>query len=244
VWRYDGQNVQLRATLCGHEGGKVTCVDVSTTFGTIVTGGADGNVLVWDLRTLTFLRKLRHTNVTAASEDLGSSAISVSVNHKNGNILTLVGSTLSLFDINGNQVATLEQDFEFESHNRPSCAIATDCPEWMENGIVAVTGHVNGDVRLWGLDYESKVLVPRHQLPDKVHSCPITALRVSGDRQDTLLVGDKSGKMSVCKTLQLEALNQQELALVLHELRTIKSSGGYRNVMPDKERAIMAEGAY
>ena len=244
VWRYDGQNVQLRATLCGHEGGKVTCVDVSTTFGTIVTGGADGNVLVWDLRTLTFLRKLRHTNVTAASEDLGSSAISVSVNHKNGNILTLVGSTLSLFDINGNQVATLEQDFEFELHNRPSCAIATDCPEWMENGIVAVTGHVNGDVRLWGLDYESKVLVPRHQLPDKVHSCPITALRVSGDRQDTLLVGDKSGKMSVCKTLQLEALNQQELALVLHELRTIKSSGGYRNVMPDKERAIMAEGAY
>ena len=242
VWRYDGQNVQLQATLCGHEGGKVTCVDVSTTFGTIVTGGADGNVLVWDLRTLTFLRKLRHANVTAASEDLGSSAISVSVNHKNGNILTLVGSTLSLFDINGSQVATLEKDFEFEYHNRPSCAIATDCPEWMENGIVAVTGHVNGDVRLWGLDYENKILLSRHQLPDKVHSCPITALRVSGDRQDTLLVGDKSGKMSVCKTLQLDALNQQELALVLHELRTIKSSGGYRNVAPDKERTTVAEG--
>ena len=71
--------------------------------------------------------------------------------------------------------------------------------------MVAVTGHVNGDVRLWGLEYEEKALIMCHQLPDKVHSCPITALRVSGDLQDTLLVGDKSGKMSMCKTLQPEA---------------------------------------
>lgn len=205
VWRYDGKNVHLQATLCGHEGGMVTCIDVSTTFGTIVSGDADGNILVWDIRTLTFVRKLRNTSALEAGEDLGSSAISVSINHKNGNILTLVGSMLSIFDINGIKLASFAPGYDFASKNRPSLAISTNCPEWMEDGVVAVTGHVNGDVRLWGLEYEEKALIMCHQLPDKVHSCPITALRVSGDLQDTLLVGDKSGKMSMCKTLQPEA---------------------------------------
>jgi hypothetical protein len=36
VWRYDGNNIELRATLCGHEGGHITCIDISTVFGTIV----------------------------------------------------------------------------------------------------------------------------------------------------------------------------------------------------------------
>jgi hypothetical protein len=57
----------------------------------------------------------------------------------------------------------------------------------------------------------------------------ITALRVvAGDRQDTLLIGDKSGKISVCKTLPLEQLNQQELAIVAEELRMgVKESAAH-----------------
>lgn len=71
---------------------------------------------------------------------------------------------------------------------------------------------MNGDVRLWSIDYESELLIIHHILPECVHSCPITALRVSGDKQDTLLVGDKSGKMSACSTLKLEQLNTSELS--------------------------------
>ena len=56
-------------------------------------------------------------------------------------------------------------------------------------------------------------------MPDKPHSCAITALRVEGERQETLLIGDKNGVMSVCKTIQLESLNQQEIAAVSEELR-------------------------
>jgi WD40 repeat protein len=222
VWRYNGKNVSLKASLCGHEGGKITCIDVSTTFGNVVTGGEDGNVLVWDLRRLTFLRQLKHKPEKRESkgyDGVDNGVISVSINHKNGNILTLIGLTLTLFDINGTLLATQDTS-AYKNYNRPSCAIATSCPEWMENGVVGVTGHVNGDVRLWSMNYDTCYLVMRHLVPDKVHTCPITSLRVYGEMQDTLLVGDRSGKMSVCKTLRLDGLNQQELNIILKEIQS------------------------
>ena len=223
VWRYDGQNMDLRATLCGHEGGHITCIDLSTVFGTIVTGCAMGNVLLWDLRTLTFMRRLRHPFKEKAKKLPGAASdnpsISVSINHKNGNIVTLVGSHLSVFDINGQFLSSVGPGEYFGPHSRPSCAVSTDCPEWMDQGIVAVTGHVNGEIRFWGLDYDARILKMRHLMMDRAHRCAITALKVEGERQDTLLAGDKNGVMSVCKTIQLETLNQQELATVTEELR-------------------------
>ena len=79
--------MQLQATLCGHDGGRITCLDVSTTFGSIVTGGTDGKILVWDLRTLTFLRQLNHSLSTRDGSTKCVAAKSVSINHKNGNIV-------------------------------------------------------------------------------------------------------------------------------------------------------------
>lgn len=222
VWKYSGQKVILKATLCGHEGGKITCIEVSTTFGVIVTGGADGNVLVWDLRKLSFVRHLyQDFDIDDADKLISSkdSVISVSINHKNGNILTLVGTTLSLYDINGNLLGTQPSD-TYGYHNRPTCAVATSCPEWMEDGIVAVSGHINGDVMLWSLSYNMYSLIMRHMIPDKVHTSAITALRVAGETQDTLLIGDSSGKMSVCKTLRLDCLNQHELSVILKEIQS------------------------
>lgn len=232
VWRYDGQNIELRATLCGHEGGHITCIDVSTAFGTIVTGCAHGNVVVWDLRTLTFMRRLRHPfieDVDKAPQDVSFKPVaSVSINHRNGNIITLVGAHLSLFDINSHLLASIGPGSEYGLHNRPTCAVSTDCPEWMEQGVAAVTGHMTGDILLWAIDMDSHCWTLRHVMPDKPHSVAITALRVVGDRQDTLLVGDKSGRISVCKSLQLENLNQQELAVVADELRNgVKESRQY-----------------
>ena len=214
LWKYYGQNMHLQATLCGHSG-KITCLDISTTFGSIISGGADGKILVWDLRTLTFLRELNHTSNTPTTAHAGSSKSfsvkSVSINHKNGNMVTLLRSTLCVFDINGNLVAKQHPDEVFSGNQIPSVVISTDCPEWMELGVVAVTGHMNGDVRLWGIDYENKILLLRHILPERVHSCPITTLRATGERQDILLIGDASGKMSVCNTVKLDQLSPEEL---------------------------------
>jgi WD40 repeat protein len=220
VWRYENNFMSLQATLCGHEGGQLTCIDISTVFGSIVTGCGRGSVVLWDLRTLTFVRRLRHPFLDDSHRRTASvgfcSAISVSINNRNGSVVTLVGSNLSIFDINGTLIAT----YDHGATSGPTCAVSTDCPEWMEQGIVAVTGHENGEVRFWGIDYENQELIMRHTLAENPHNCAITALRVTGvDRQDTLLVGDKSGSVSVCKTLQLENLSQQELMTVVAELR-------------------------
>ena len=218
VWKYDSPAVRLRATLCGHEGSKITCIDISNAFGIIATGCAQGRVVLWDLRTLTFVRRLRHEfkdeNETPAG--LERATTSVSINQKNGNIVTLVGPHLSVFDVNGKLIST-----ENSLGARPTCSVSTDCPEWQERGIVAVTGHVNGEVRFWSLDYDKRELSVRHLMVDREHTCEITALRVTGtDRQDTLLVGDKSGKMSLCKTVQLESMSNKEITEVVAELRS------------------------
>jgi len=218
VWKYESGHMELKATLFGHDGAKITCIDVSTVFGTIVTGDTVGNVLVWDLRTLQYLRQLRHTICKKPDDKycLADHVVSVSLNHKTGDILTLVGSSLTLFDINGNLVAKQSEDLlkSFDDNSVPSCAISTDCAEWMEHGIVAITGHKNGDIRLWDVERDKQLLNMKHLLSEKVHSCLITCLRIDGRQHDKLLAGDKSGKMSVSETSQLEMLTQKELAAV------------------------------
>ena len=223
VWKYDGQNLDFCETFCGHEGGQITCIDISTVFGMIVTGCSKGGVVVWDLRNLTFLRRLRHPFKEESDKLPGAlsfnPAKSVSINQQTGNIVTLVGDHVSIFDINARMLASIGPGQEFGAQNTPTCAISTDCPEWMDHGIVAVSGHLNGDVLLWGIDYDTGKMRLRHVVPQRPHSCAISALRVEGERQDVLLIGDVSGNMTVCKTVQLDQLNQQELGVVTEELR-------------------------
>lgn len=231
LWKYESPTMKLCATLCGHAGWKITCLDICTAFGVIATGCAQGRVILWDLRTLTFVRSLRHNfreeSQSSSSTATGGSvmgsiiqpATSVSVNHSNGNIVTLVGPHVSVFDINGNLLGT-----ENSLGARPSCAIATDCPDWQEEGIVVVTGHVNGEVRFWSLDQTTGKMSVRYLLVDREHTTEITALRATGgaERQDTLLVGDKAGKMSICRTVQMENMTSKEVSEIVNELRTRK----------------------
>jgi WD40 repeat protein len=221
VWRYDENRLTLQGTLCGHDGWPIKCIDISTEFGVIVTGCGRGIVILWDLRTLTFVRSLRrHDNETEQA------VISVSINQKNGNILVLGGTQMTMFDINGNRIARVIQD----EPNRPRCAVATDCPEWMDQGIVAVSGHLSGEVRLWGLEYEKKEFILRHVMAENPHTSPITVLRVTGtERQDTLLVGDSSGKMTACKTVQLDSFSPDELDQVIEE---VSSAAKVRDAAP------------
>jgi hypothetical protein len=108
----------------------------------------------------------------------------------------------------------------------------------MDTGIVAVSGHLSGDVLFWSIDFDKKQLIVRSSLLDNPHSSAITALRVIAghdigdsrasyflrptgvDRQDTLLVGDASGRVSLCKVTDLASCSPSELAEVALELET------------------------
>ena len=211
VWYYDSVQLRLRATLCGHDGAHVSCLDVSTECGVIVSGCEQGGVLMWDLRTLTFVRMLRHRD--------GKPVLSVSINHKNGNVATLVGQDINVFDINGRLLACRE----FSLANYPTCAISTDCPEWMEEGVAVLSGHSNGEVRLWSIDFDRSDLVLRHAVEASPHVHPISALRVTGvERQDTLLIGDRSGVISVFKSSPLDSFSTPELDTVVREISAKK----------------------
>jgi Beige/BEACH domain/WD domain, G-beta repeat len=79
VWFYDGTQLHLQATFCGHDGSRITCIDVSVECGVIVTGCSHGRVLLWDLRTLTFVRALQAKGDKAT--------LSASINHKTETLL-------------------------------------------------------------------------------------------------------------------------------------------------------------
>mmetsp|Transcript_22070 Transcript_22070/g.50419 ORF Transcript_22070/g.50419 Transcript_22070/m.50419 type:complete len:528 (-) Transcript_22070:25-1608(-) len=247
VWsvKNHAKNLQLKATLCGHENGPVTCIDISLTFGIIVTGGKDGKVIEWDLRRLLFLRQLvykdkeeiklsssRASSTRASSSStVSSKVLSISINDRNGNILSLQESGLCLFDINGNTVAFCNPSSS-SGGSIATCAVASNCPEWLD-GAVAVTGHVNGDLKLWTIDHLAKSLVLRCVINEKIHSCSITALCLHGRgnmMEDTVLAGDASGKMSMWKTMKLEQFNYQELAIIQTELDAQKGTRKITNM--------------
>lgn len=206
VWQLASDKLQYQAVLSGHDGYPITCIDLCTEFSVIVSGSEEGRVLVWDLRSLSFIRHL------PTAED--NPVRSVSINSKNGNIMSLLGSQLMLTTINGK---VLGERKSFSSP--PTYAVATDCPEWMENGVVAVTGHECGKVCLWSLDIDACDFVLRHSLEDSPHKHPITCVRLAGDtRQDHVLVGDSSGKMTCWKVLQLEMVDTSELEAITEQI--------------------------
>ena len=150
-------------------------------------------------------------------------------------------------------------------------ALSTTCPSWMTLGVACITGHTNGDVHLWGVNWDEGTFVSLYFIQEKVHSCEITRLRIlcnsyfsggtggegtrrargggagaggaggsgggsgavlgiggGGSMEDTLLVGDKSGKVSIHKPLRLDSLSNRDLKDVLEEVegRENKVGGG------------------
>jgi hypothetical protein len=95
----------------------------------------------------------------------------------------------------------------------------------MEEGIAVVTGHQSGEVRLFSIDYDQQELVHRYTVESNPHTSSITALRVTGaERQDTLLVGDASGSISVFKCAQLDSYSTPELDGISREITSTRNA--------------------
>ncbi len=133
-----GKSMALQATLCGHSN-EVLCVDVAPQLGILLSGGADQLAVAWDLRDFTSQRLLvGHT----------APVTSVSINKRTGDMVTLGGVDIRLWNITGDPLAHVSAIAVVKEV--PTCVTATGCPEW-QDGVVAITGHDNGKICLWGL---------------------------------------------------------------------------------------------
>jgi WD40 repeat protein len=139
----------MMGTLCAHTD-TITCVAVCRSIGIIVTGSKDCSALLWDLHRLVLIKQLPTRGSVAPS--------SVSISDISGNILVSAGNDLDLFSVNGDLLATINMTSPAISLLPPSCATLTSCPEYVD-GVVAVTGHPDGAIVLWGVLYPSDVNV-------------------------------------------------------------------------------------
>jgi len=150
------RKLKLLCSFCGHFGA-VRCLEISSEFSLLVSGGADGNVIVWNYRTKRMVKMLsRHSGPILS---LSLSAIS-------GQIVTLTADQLRLYTVNGELLSYVtlseEMDEDIGSRTRggsvtvaavssaPKVVVASPAAEW-QDGVVAVTGHAGGHVYLWRL---------------------------------------------------------------------------------------------
>jgi hypothetical protein len=152
--------------LCGHDG-PILSVTVCQEHGILVSGSDDGSAIIWDLQKLEFVREL---------SGHGSPVITVSCNKCTGDILTVTKGIDHIFDrnksdagnIKTNEKGKFNQELRIWSINgfllvrmeiAPSCTPVTSAllpgKEWWQDGIAVVTGHKNGLVQLWQLEFPS-----------------------------------------------------------------------------------------
>ncbi|KAH9156310.1 hypothetical protein AeRB84_001772 [Aphanomyces euteiches] len=187
-----------KGKLTGHDDA-VTCICINKSFNLIVSGSKDQTAIVWDLRTRSYLRELKGHDAPLRH---------VGINGANGNLLTIAGAQVRIWSINGDLLAAaLLPSVGLSS----TSALCTNCDTW-QNGVAVVTGHTNGTIACWGIQYPSDIppSVERDAVmissKDKTipscrliimkllleHRVAVTALTLSSDQRQ-LISGDQDG---------------------------------------------------
>ncbi|EFR00996.1 WD repeat and FYVE domain-containing protein 3 [Nannizzia gypsea CBS 118893] len=141
VWSFTStsRSVDLlpKASLFGHRS-PVTVLAVSRSFSTILSASKDGQVMLWDLNRLEFLREL----------STGPPVSCARINDVTGNIAVCRGNMVCLFTLNGTLL--LERPVcEQSDDNVLSCAFYEGAGnEWLERELF-FTGHRKGLVNIW-----------------------------------------------------------------------------------------------
>ncbi|KAF8394363.1 hypothetical protein HHK36_020571 [Tetracentron sinense] len=210
VWRIskDGprslQHLHLERALCAHTE-KITCLHVSQPYMLIVSGSEDYTVILWDLSTLVFVRKL---------PEFPAPISALFVNDLTGEIVTAAGILLAVWSINGDCLAVVNTS-QLPSDFILSVTTAT-FSDWLDTNWY-VTGHQSGAVKVWQMVHCSDeasdrsksssngmgVLGLSGKVPEyrlvlhrvlKSHKHPVTALHLTSDLKQ-LLSGDSGGHL-------------------------------------------------
>jgi beige protein homolog 1 len=120
---------------------------LSRSFSALLTASTDGEVLLWDLNRLEFVRKLAS----------GSSVSCARINDVTGNILVCRNQTASIYTLNGSLLVTQNICDPGAGASENGGDVISACAfyegtgnEWLERDII-FTGHRRGVAKVWSL---------------------------------------------------------------------------------------------
>jgi hypothetical protein len=130
-------DIQPKSCLFGHRK-PVTALALSRSFNALVSASTGGEVFLWDLNRLEFVRKV----------DKGPAVDCVTINDVTGNIVLCRGSRISMYTLNA-ELLLNQNAGEREDDVVISCACYEGAGnEWLERDIL-FTGHRRGVVKVW-----------------------------------------------------------------------------------------------
>ncbi|KAI9773758.1 MAG: hypothetical protein M1839_001990 [Geoglossum umbratile] len=130
-------DLQPKVCLYGHRN-PVSTIAISRSFSAFLSASTDGQVLLWDLNRLEFVRKLAS----------GIPAQCARINDVTGNIMLCRGQNVALYTLNG-QLLLDQSVCDTGDDYVVSCAFYDGTGnEWLERDII-FTGHKRGIVNIW-----------------------------------------------------------------------------------------------
>ncbi|KAM7072689.1 WD repeat- and FYVE domain-containing protein 4 isoform 1-T3 [Molossus nigricans] len=152
------RGLHLKQALYGHTQA-VTCLAASVPFSILVSGSQDGTCILWDLDQLTHVARL-----PAHPEGISATAIS----DISGTIVSCAGAHLSLWNVNGQPLASIT------TAGGPDSAITCCCIVeglvWDASHVV-ITGSRGGMVQIWKTE-DMKISAPGQVTPDEPSAQP------------------------------------------------------------------------
>ncbi|KAB0349750.1 hypothetical protein FD754_014607 [Muntiacus muntjak] len=145
--------LRLKQALYGHTQA-VTCLAASVTFNVLVSGSQDCTCILWDLDHLTHVARL-------PAHREGVSALAIS--DVSGTIVSCAGAHLSLWDVNGQPLASITTAWGPEG--AITCCYVVEGPAW-DTSHVIITGSRDGMVRIWKTE-DVKMSVPGQAAPEE-----------------------------------------------------------------------------
>ncbi|XP_074230467.1 WD repeat- and FYVE domain-containing protein 4 isoform X2 [Camelus bactrianus] len=150
--------LHLKQALYGHTQA-VTCLAASVAFNLLVSGSQDCTCTLWDLDHLTHVARL-------PAHREGVSAIAIS--DVSGTIVSCAGAHLSLWNVNGQPLASITTAWGPEG--AITCCCVVEGPAW-DTSHVIITGSQDGMVRIWKTE-DVKMSVPGQAATEEPWALP------------------------------------------------------------------------
>ncbi|XP_048460451.1 WD repeat and FYVE domain-containing protein 3 [Rhincodon typus] len=167
------KTLTLKQALHGHTDA-VTCLTTSSAYHIIVSGSRDRTCIIWDLNKLSFVTQLRGHRAPVSA---------LCINELTGDIVSCAGTYIHVWNINGNPVVNVNT-FTGRSQQIFCCCVS-EMSEWDTQNVI-VTGHSDGVVRFWRMEF---LQVPETPAPEETIKLPenddsSADVQLDGDAQD------------------------------------------------------------